>query len=89
MEQSSAEHPLTYEPCSSQPTEQGGLGIRDMELINKSLIIHSAWNIATNKNPSYLIFLKLNTTLLIPSGMLLPRAPDPSIGLLLCKLNIT
>jgi hypothetical protein len=30
--------------------EQGGLGIRDMETINKSLLIHSAWNIATNKN---------------------------------------
>jgi hypothetical protein len=31
--------------------EQGGLGIRDMELINKSLLIQSAWNVATNKNP--------------------------------------
>jgi hypothetical protein len=30
--------------------EEGGLGIRDMETINKSLIIHSAWNIANNKN---------------------------------------
>jgi hypothetical protein len=30
--------------------EEGGLGIRVMETINKSLIIHSAWNIANNKN---------------------------------------
>jgi hypothetical protein len=34
-----------------KPPEQGGLGIRDMELINKSLLIHSAWNVAINKNP--------------------------------------
>jgi hypothetical protein len=34
-----------------QPTSNGGLGIRNMELINKSLPIHYAWNIATNKNP--------------------------------------
>jgi hypothetical protein len=34
-----------------QPTSNGRLGIRNMELINKSLLIHSAWNIATNKNP--------------------------------------
>jgi hypothetical protein len=35
----------------TKPTDQGGLGIRDMDLINKSLIINLAWNIATNKNP--------------------------------------
>jgi hypothetical protein len=35
----------------TKPTDQGGLGIRDMELINKSLIINSAWNIVTNKKP--------------------------------------
>jgi hypothetical protein len=34
-----------------KPPDQGGLGIRDMEIINKSLIIQSAWNIANNKNP--------------------------------------
>jgi hypothetical protein len=31
--------------------KQGCLGIRDMELINKSLLIHTAWNIVTHKNP--------------------------------------
>jgi hypothetical protein len=34
-----------------KPTNQGGLGIRDMDLINKSLIIHTTWSIITNKNP--------------------------------------
>jgi hypothetical protein len=34
-----------------KPTNQGGRGIMDMELVNKSLIVHSAGNIATNKNP--------------------------------------
>jgi hypothetical protein len=27
------------------------LGIRDMELINKSLLIHTAWNVITQENP--------------------------------------
>jgi hypothetical protein len=35
----------------SKPKAQGGLGIRDMELINKSLLIHTVWNIVTDKNP--------------------------------------
>ena len=38
--------------------KKGGLGIRDMELVNKSLIIHSAWNVATNKNPFLTAILK-------------------------------
>ena len=42
--------------CKSK--EQGGLGIRDMEMVNKSLIIHSAWNVATNKNPFLTAILK-------------------------------
>ena len=42
--------------CKS--TDQGGLGIRDMEAVSHSLIIHSAWNIATNKNPFLTAILK-------------------------------
>jgi hypothetical protein len=34
-----------------KPTNQGGLGTRDMELINKSLLIQTTWNIITNKTP--------------------------------------
>jgi hypothetical protein len=33
-----------------KPPQQGGLGIRDMELINKSLLFQSTWNVATNKD---------------------------------------
>lgn len=34
-----------------KPKNKGGLGIRDVYKINQSLLIHSAWNIADNKNP--------------------------------------
>jgi hypothetical protein len=34
-----------------KPKNQGGLGIRDMELINKSMFINTAWNVITDKNP--------------------------------------
>lgn len=34
-----------------QPKENGGLGIRDLHSVNKSLLIHAAWNVATQKNP--------------------------------------
>jgi hypothetical protein len=46
-------NPMAYRSWDDicKPKAQGGLGIRDMELINKSLIIHSAWNVATHKNP--------------------------------------
>jgi hypothetical protein len=43
-----------------KPPEQGGLGIRDMRLINNSLIIKSAWNIATNKKTFLQLFLRPN-----------------------------
>lgn len=42
--------------CESK--ENGGLGIRDLEMVNKSLIIHAAYNIANNKNPLLTSVLK-------------------------------
>jgi hypothetical protein len=33
-----------------KPTEHGGLDIRDLQTVNKSLIIQSGWNIVTDKN---------------------------------------
>jgi hypothetical protein len=52
--------PIAYrswdDMCKS--TKDGGLGIRDMQLINKSLMIQSAWNVATNKNPFLSSILK-------------------------------
>jgi hypothetical protein len=41
-----------------KPTSQGGLGIRDMELINKILLIHTTWKIVNNINPILSNFLK-------------------------------
>lgn len=34
-----------------QPKDNGGLGIRDLHIVNKSLLTHAAYNIANNKNP--------------------------------------
>jgi hypothetical protein len=41
-----------------QSKENGGLGIRDLYTVNRSLIIHAAYNIATNKNPFLTSVLK-------------------------------
>lgn len=41
-----------------QPKENGGLGIRDLANINKSLIIQAAYSIATEKNPLLTAVLK-------------------------------
>jgi len=34
-----------------QTKENGGLGIRDLYTVNKSLLTHATWDIATNKKP--------------------------------------
>ena len=34
-----------------QPKSEGGLGIRNLLDVNKSLVLHSAWLIASNKDP--------------------------------------
>jgi hypothetical protein len=41
-----------------QPKENGGLGIRDLYTVNKSLITHASWNNVTNKNNFLTIILK-------------------------------
>lgn len=41
-----------------KPKDKGGLGIRDVFKINKSLFINAAWNIATDKNPFLSSILK-------------------------------
>jgi hypothetical protein len=60
IQEEQATSPIAYwswdDICKSK--EDGGLGIRDIELINKSLILHSAWNVATNKNPLLTTILK-------------------------------
>ena len=41
-----------------QPKENGGLGIRDLYTVNKSLLTHAAYDIANNKNPFLTAVLK-------------------------------
>lgn len=41
-----------------QTKDKGGLGIRDLSTVNRSLILHAAWNIATNKDPFLIVILK-------------------------------
>jgi hypothetical protein len=45
--------PIAYRSWEDicKPIEHGGLGVRDLQTVNKSLIMQSAWNIVTNKNP--------------------------------------
>ena len=44
--------PIAYRSWEDicKPKEEGGLGIRDLKTVNKSLIIQSVWNVATQKN---------------------------------------
>jgi hypothetical protein len=64
--------------------EQGGLGIRDMELINKSLLIQSAWNVATNKNPFLSSILKAKK---YPNNTFWTAPTTLCIGLPFCRSN--
>jgi len=41
-----------------RPKKEGGLDIRDLLTVNRSLIVHAAWNIATGKNPFFKDILK-------------------------------
>jgi hypothetical protein len=52
--------PITYRSWDDicQPKENGGLGIRDLYTVNKSLLTQAAWNIATQKNPMLSTVLK-------------------------------
>jgi hypothetical protein len=51
-------NPFAFRSCDDicKPKTQGGPGVRDMELINKSLLIRTTWNIITDKNPSLQCF---------------------------------
>jgi hypothetical protein len=52
--------PISYRSSDDicQSKKNGGLGIRDLKTVNKSLIIHAAYNIANNKNPFLTAVLK-------------------------------
>jgi hypothetical protein len=77
-------NPIAYRSREdiSKPTNQGGLGIRDMVLVNKCLIISSAWNVITNKNPFLTTVLRLNIILIILFGQHLYQLQNQFSGLL-------
>ena len=41
-----------------QPKSMGGLGIRHLHKVNQSLVLHSAWMIATSEDPMLTAILK-------------------------------
>jgi len=53
-------NPIAYRSWEDicQSKENGGLGIRDLHLVNKSLVIHTAYNIANSKDPFLSAVLK-------------------------------
>jgi hypothetical protein len=67
---------------------QGGLGIRDMELINKSLLINTAWNVITDKNPFLSNILKAKYYQNAPFGLPLLQGLVLSFGLQFCRLSL-
>lgn len=60
VQEDGATSPIAYRSWDDiyQPKENGGLGIRDLHTVNKSLLIHAAWNVATLKNPMLSAVLK-------------------------------
>jgi hypothetical protein len=67
---------------------QGGLGIIDMELINKSLLINTAWNVITDKNPFLSNILKAKYYQNAPFGLPLLQGLVLSFGLQFCRLSL-
>ena len=53
IQEENATNPIHFRSWEDicQSRHNGGLGIRDLHLVNKSLIMHTACTLATNKNP--------------------------------------
>lgn len=60
VQQDDPSNPIAYRSWDDicQSKENGGLGIRDLHTVNKSLVIHTAYNIANSKNPFLTVVLK-------------------------------
>jgi hypothetical protein len=56
-----------------------------MELINKSLIIPTAWNVITKKNPILSNAIKAKYYQTLPFGLVLPLDLGLFFGLLFCR----
>jgi len=53
IQEENATNPIHFRSWEDicQSGQNGGLGIRDLRLVNKSLIMHTVYTLATNKNP--------------------------------------
>ena len=60
MQEDNTTNPIAFRSWEDicQPKENGGLGIRDLYTVNKSLITQASWNIVTNKNSFLTSILK-------------------------------
>lgn len=70
-----------------QPKENVVLGIRDRNMVNKSLLIHVAYNIANKKNLFLTSVLKAKYFHNTSFGLLIQMDKIPSFGLLFCRLK--
>jgi hypothetical protein len=71
------------------PKDLGGLGFKNLEDVNKSLLIKIAWTIASNQDPNLSQILKAKYYPIQLSGMLLNIHQDLCFGLLSSKLFTT
>jgi hypothetical protein len=60
VQQDDPSNPIAYRSWDDicQSKRNGGLGIRDLHTVNKSLVIHTAYDIANSKNPLLTAVLK-------------------------------
>jgi hypothetical protein len=67
--------------------ENGGLGIRYLHTVNKSLLTNAAWNISNSKNPFLISVLKAKYYHNSSFWTANTTTPGPFFGLLLCRLR--
>jgi hypothetical protein len=70
-----------------KPPTEGGLGIRDMHLINRVLLSMLLGILLPTKTPSCQLFSKLNISLITLFGLLLLLDLGPSFGPRFCMSN--
>jgi hypothetical protein len=70
VQQDDPSNPIAYRSWDDicQSEDNGGLGIRDLRTVNKSLVIRTAYNIANSKNPFLTAVLKSKYSLITLCG---------------------
>jgi hypothetical protein len=86
------DNPTSLIACRSwediyQPKENRGLGIRDLHMVNKSLLTNAVWNIANSKNPFLTSALKAKYYHNFSFWTANTTALGLFFGLLLCRLR--